>query len=97
MMVQKDNVIFLEEVLLQAGVVNCHVVLKEPVIIAQTRDLSQERCLLQHVYIASRRFDAPAEPAAPLLHSLLYHKQHSQAKQLAYLSKVKMFSISTQV
>ncbi|MCJ8749521.1 hypothetical protein PDJAM_G00177240 [Pangasius djambal] len=55
-MVQKCNVIVLEEVLRQVGVVNCSVVLlKDPVITTQTRALSQEGCLLQHVHIASRR------------------------------------------
>ena len=48
--------ILLEEVLRQAGGVNCSVVLlKDPVITAQTGALSQEGCPLQHVHIASRR------------------------------------------
>ncbi len=55
-MVQKSDVILLEEVLHQAVVVNCSIVLlKDPVITTQTRALSQEGCLLQHVHIASRR------------------------------------------
>ncbi len=53
---KKSDVILLEEVLRQSGAVNCSVVLlKDPVITAQTRALSQEGCPLQHVHIASRR------------------------------------------
>ncbi len=55
-MVQESDVILLEEVLHQAVVVNCSIVLlKNPVITAQTRALSQEGCPLQHVHIASCR------------------------------------------
>ncbi len=55
-MVQKCDVILLEEVLHQAVVVNCSIVLlKDPVITTQTRALSHEGCPLQHVHIASRR------------------------------------------
>jgi len=44
-MVQKSDVVLLEEVLHQAGVVNCSVVLlKNSLFTAQMRALSQEGC-----------------------------------------------------
>ncbi|GLD48038.1 upstream stimulatory factor 1 isoform X1 [Lates japonicus] len=53
-MVQKSDVISLEEVLCQAGIVNCSVVLlKNPVITTQTMTCSHEGCPLQHLHIAS--------------------------------------------
>lgn len=51
------------------SVVNYSIVLlKDPVIATQMGVLSQQECLLQHVYIASRRFDATTQPEAPLFH-----------------------------
>ena len=55
-MVQKSDVIPLEEVLCQMDIVNCSIVLlKNPVVTTQRRALSHEGCPLQHLHIARRR------------------------------------------
>lgn len=54
-MVQNTDVILLEEVLCQAGIVNCSIVLlKDPFMKAQTGVLSQQGGSLEQLHIASR-------------------------------------------
>lgn len=53
-MIQKSNIILLEEVLWQVGgVIYSVVLLKDPVIAAQTRNFSQDGCPLQNLHTAS--------------------------------------------